>query len=322
MTPAVITERYCLPSTDGVSQCPGIAAIPQDNIRALLLISHGMAEHTERYLPFMKVLAAHGILCFGHDHIGHGRAAEETETLGYLPRRTGADTLVSDVISDAKRFHSCYPDVPLILFGHSMGSFIARIAAAKADAKDLFDVLVLSGTGAANPLAVPGMILLTLVCFIRGEHAYSARMQNMMFGTYNDRFEKRTAFDWLSSDTSAVDRYLADPLSGFPFTVSALCVLTSLLRTSNTGPTFRNTPDDLPILLIAGRDDPVGAYGAGIHTVADAYREAGCRRVSQHLYSGARHELLNEPIAPKVIADLMTFLEDILSEPGERSFAT
>ena len=322
MTPAVTTERYCLPSTDGVSSCHGIAVVPQDNIRALLLISHGMAEHMERYLPFMKVLAAHGILCFGHDHIGHGRAADESGTLGYLPRRTGVRTLVSDVISDAKRFRSCYPATPLILFGHSMGSFVARIAVTESDAKDLFDVLILSGTAAANPLSVPGIFLLTLLCYIRGEHTYSARMQNMMFGTYNDRFQKRTAFDWLSSDNTAVDRYIADPLCGFPFTVSALCVLTSLLRACNTESAFRSTPDNLPILLIAGREDPVGAYGSGTHTVADAYRAAGCHRVSQNLYSGARHELLNEPIAPNVIADLLTYLDDILPGSVERRPST
>lgn len=318
MTPAVKTETYVFPSTDSVSHCSGIAVIPPNEVRALLLISHGMAEHMERYLPFMKVLAAHGILCFGHDHIGHGRPAKASDTLGYLPRRTGAETLVADVISDAKRFSGCYPDVPMILFGHSMGSFIARIAAADSNAKTLFDVLILSGTASKNPLAPIGMALLSLHCLLRGERAYSKQMYRMMFGSYNDRFEKRTVFDWISSDTAAIDRYIADPLSGFPFTVSALYVLTSLLHTCNSADVFRNTPDGLPILLLSGRDDPVGAYGAGVHAVADAYRDSGCSRVSQNLYTGARHELLHEQIAPQVIADLLTFLDTVLTPQPQR----
>ena len=139
-------ESYTFPSTDGTSVCAGIAVLPADEPRALLIISHGMSEHMKRYLPFMQALAAHGILCFGHDHIGHGTTAASDEALGYMPKKNGADILISDVICDAKRFSGCYPHVPLILFGHSMGSFIARCAAAGNHAS-MFDALILSGTG-------------------------------------------------------------------------------------------------------------------------------------------------------------------------------
>ncbi len=314
-------ESYTFPSSDGVSQCAGIAVVPVCEVRALMVISHGMAEYIRRYLPFMQALAAHGILCFGHDHIGHGATVRTDADLGYLPRRNGADILVSDVIRDAERFRGCYPDVPLILFGHSMGSFIARLAAAS-DRAPLFDILILSGTGGKNPLAGFGMALLRLLCAVRGERAVSRVMHGMAFGGYNDRFEKRTAFDWISSDPATVDRYLSDPLCGYPFTVSALYVLISMLRDCNADRTFRNTPNSLPILLVSGRDDPVGGFGDGVHETADAYRNAGCINVSHTLYTGARHELLNEPIAAEVIADLLRWLDAVLNDLPKRSDPT
>lgn len=311
-------SSYTLQSADGVTACAGIAVVPEDHPRLLLEISHGMAEHMQRYLPMMKAMAEHGILCFGHEHAGHGSAARAQNALGYLPRRNGADILVADICCDAARFRSCYPDVPLILFGHSMGSFIARLAVTEAH-NSHFDALILSGTGYKNPLSGIGLGLLRLLCTVRSEHAISPVMHKMIFGGYNNRFEKRTAFDWISSDPAAVDRYLADPLCGYPFTVSALYVLVSLLRACNLERTFYDTPHDLPIHLISGRDDPVGNYGVGVHAVADAYVGAGCTRVSHTLYTGARHELLNEPIAAQVIADLLVWIDQTVNPSPERS---
>jgi len=311
-------DTYTFPSSDGTSTCSGIVVLPDDEPRALMILSHGMAEHMQRYLPFMQIMAEHGILCFGHDHIGHGTTAASPADLGYLPKKTGAAVLVADVICDAKRFHECYPALPLILFGHSMGSFIARLAAAD-DHAQLFDALILSGTGGSNPLSGIAMTLLSVLCALRGERSYSGMMNAMMFDPYSERFEKRTAFDWLTTDHAAVDRYIADPLCGFPFTVSALYVLISLLRGANQSKTYRDTPDTLPITLISGRDDPVGNYGNGVHAVADAYRAGECSRVSHTLYTGARHELLNEPIAAQVTAELIQWLTPIITNHPKRS---
>ena len=316
-------EAYSFPSADGVSQCAGIAVLPPDtdNPKALFLISHGMSEHMKRYLPFMHTLAGHGFLCFGHDHIGHGATASTSADHGYLPRKTGAEIVVSDLICDANRFRACYPDLPLVLFGHSMGSFIARLAAAGEQAS-IFDALILSGTGAKNPLAPLGMTLLTVLSLTRGERTYSARMQSLLFDSYSKPFEKRTPYDWISSDPSAVDRYIADPWNGFAFTVSAQYVLISLLHRCNQPKTFQNTPNELPILLISGRDDPVGNFGNGIHAVADAYQNAGCSSVSHTLYTGARHELLQEPIAAEVINDLLCWLASSINVHPKRSTPT
>ena len=310
MTPTV--ETYTFPSSDGTSVCNGIAVTPTDDPRARLIISHGAAEHMERYLPFMQTLASQGILCFGHDHIGHGRSAKTEDDLGYMPLRGGTDFLIDDILCDAKRFRGCYPDVPLILFGHSMGSFIARLAVTSKE-PPLFDALILSGTGGKNPLAPIAMMIVSVLCMLRGEKARSRMMQSLIFASYNDRFEKRTELDWIASDPAAVDRYLADPMCGFHlFTVSSLFVLLSLLYLANRKDTFRTTPNDLPILLISGRDDPVGGFGDGVHKTADAYIASGCTHVSHTLYTNARHELLNEPIAPQVISDILTWLNSHL----------
>ena len=317
----VTVETYTFPSADGISQCAGIAVIPEEHPRALLEISHGMAEHIRRYLPMMQTLAANGILCFGHDHIGHGASVQSEKDLGYLPRKQGAAVLVGDVLCDGERFRGCYPGVPLIMLGHSMGSFIARLAASD-DKTKCCDGLILHGTGSGNPLAGICMALLTVLCKGRGERAYSPKISAMMFDPYNDRFEKRTPFDWLSSDRASVDRYIADPLCGFPFTVSALYTLLSLLRDCNRTQTYRKTPDDLPILLMAGRDDPVGNYGVGVHAIADAYLAANCSRVSRTLYTDCRHELLQEPMAEQVISDMRTWIFDHIINRTERSTTT
>ena len=302
-------ETYTFPSSDGTSVCAGIAVSPSDDPRALLIISHGMEEHMERYLPFMQILASRGILCFGHDHIGHGKSVKSEKDLGYIPLHGGADFLIDDVICDAKRFRGCYPNVPLILFGHSMGSFIARLAVTTEDS-NLFDALILAGTGGKNPLAPLALMFLSVMCVLRGERSHSRTMHSLIFAPYNERFEKRTPVDWLTTDKAIVDSYIADPLCGPQlFTLSSLFVLISLLYSANRSAAFRNTPNDLPILLISGRDDPVGGYGDGIHETADAYIRGGCTKVSHTLYSNARHELLNEPIAPQVISDILSFLD-------------
>lgn len=296
------TEPYFLPSHDGVSRCFGLSVIPEAPW-AMLEISHGMAEHMGRYRAFMEALAAEGILCFGHDHAGHGGSVSDAKDLGYLPRKTGAQTLICDVIADAARMRAAYPGLPLILLGHSMGSFIARLAVTEEDFA--CDLLILSGTGGRNALAGVGMMLQSLLCRLNGERSYSAFIENLMFGTYNDRFEKRSAFDWLTTDTDAVDAYLADPLSGYPFTVSALYVLTALTKRANSAGTFRKTPKTLPVFLLSGGDDPVGSFGRGVRQTADAYLRAGVSQTSVSLYPGARHELLNEPVHGQVTEDLL-----------------
>ncbi len=300
------TESYTLPSSDGISTLHGTAVVP-DAPWILLCISHGMAEHIHRYRPFMEILAQNGVLVFGHDHAGHGRSATKESKLGCLPFPNGADVLINDVCSEIRRFHTWYPSLPLFLFGHSMGSFIARSAVTAQPSLPLKG-LILMGSASGNPASSIAKLMLHIACRLRGEDAQSPLMQRLMFGTYNERTSRRTEYDWLSTDRAAVDAYVADPLCGYHFPVSGLYALTDLLQRANTPSLISKTPNDLPILFLSGMEDPVGGYGNGIHWCADAYAAAGCTCVRHTLYTGARHELLNEPIANEVISDLFGWI--------------
>ena len=300
------TVRYTLPSADGQNTLSGLALVP-DTPRACLELSHGMAEHTERYLPFMEYLAQNGILVFGHDHIGHGRSVSSSKDLGYLPMKNGEKTVVSDILSDAKRMKAEHPQLPLFLFGHSMGSFIARLAAAE-DADGIYSGVILSGTGGPTSGVDAGILLIRLIAAFRGERGYSDFLQNVIFGSYNRRCPGRTEFDWLSRDDKAVDAYLADPLCGYRFPITGLYVLSCLTRDANRSKTFSATRTALPVLLMSGEEDPVGGYGAGVRKVSDAYRQAGCKEVGLRLYPGARHEPHNETNRSDVYADILAWI--------------
>ncbi len=299
-------QTYQMPSYHAKIILQGILVLPEKPI-AMLEISHGMAEHIERYLPFMEYLAEQGILVFGHNHIGHGGSVASEKDLGYMPWKDGVDTLVSDVLADGKRMKASYPQLPLFLLGHSMGSFVARLAAA-CDTDGQYDAFVVMGTGAKNPAANLGLGLLHLSSAILGERHISKLLYALIFGSYNKRCEKRTEFDWLSRDPNQVDRYIADPLSGFSFTVSALGVLTRLNKAANSAETFASTRSTMPILMVSGAEDPVGGYAEGVKTVYEAYHAAGCRNITLQLYNGGRHEILNETNKDEVFADIAAWL--------------
>ena len=300
------TITYTLPSQDGKSTLHGILVKPERPL-AMLEIVHGMAEYTRRYLPLMEFLAEKGILCFGHDHIGHGASVERQEDLGYLPWKTGRNTLIGDILADGARMKHAYPDLPLYLFGHSMGSFLVRLTVS-ADTARQYAGLIVMGTGGKNPAAGAGLAVEHLITLFCGERHLSPFMEKMMFGTYNDRFEHRTSHDWLSRENGHVDAYLADPLCGFPFTVSALGVLTELTKYANDAKTYGKTPKDLPIRLVSGSMDPVGNYGAGVMEVYNAYRAAGIRDVTCRLYAEDRHELIGEHDCDTVFSELAAWM--------------
>ncbi|MCQ2432083.1 MAG: lysophospholipase [Clostridia bacterium] len=307
---------YTQTSANRKNTLHGIAWIPEDKPRAILLISHGMAEHIRRYKPFMEYLADRGILTLGHDHIGHGKSVDEEKELGYLPWAGSVDTLVDDVLADAARIKEAYPDVPLILLGHSMGSFVARLAAAK-DKAGLFSALIVMGTGGSNPAAGVGLLLQHAISGLFGERHVSRLVEWMMFGSYNKRCSGRTIYDWLSTDEEQVDKYIADPLSGYPFTVSALGIVTTLSKEANRKITFAETDKARPIFLISGGDDPVGGYGKGVSEVYKNYQSAGVSDIAIKLFPGCRHEILNERCREEVYETLYGWIDAHLHERSE-----
>ena len=285
---------------------------PDGPAKAVVQIAHGMAEHAGRYDRFATALNAAGYAVYADDHRGHGQTNPVGSGHGYFADEQGFATVVEDLYSVSERIRADHPTLPLFLFGHSMGSFLARAYAA-GHGDDLAG-LILSGTaGGQGLLGKAGAAIAALEIKVRGRTARSPLMDTLTFGQYNRAFSPtRTKFDWLSRDPKEVDAYVSDPLCGNVFTTGFFADLLVGLDNVNNKETIARVPTSLPIQLIAGSLDPVGAGGKGVLQVAEQYRAAGVEDVSLHLYIGARHEILNETNRDEVTADVITWLDSHL----------
>lgn len=275
--------------------------------RAVIQIVHGMAEHAERYARFASAAVAQGYAVHADDHRGHGAAVAPGDQ-GFLAEHNGWDLVVADLSALLDRIRETYPGVPVILLGHSWGSFLARDLASRRGGE--LAGLIILGTGAGpGTLTAPGMALASAESRMRGARHRSRLLHALAFMPYRRHFApNRTEVDWLSRDEEEVDRYLADPRCGFVCTARFFHdILGGMDRVSDVEHAA-SMPRGLPLLLASGESDPVGAMGAGVRRVATMYRRAGVREVSLLLYPGARHELLNETNRDEVTADLLAWI--------------
>ena len=301
-------------SSDGKSRIHGWVYAPTEcEAVALLQLTHGMCEYIGRYHWFMEALCAKGFVVFGHDDIGHGESSEP-ENYGFFGEKNGWQHLISDVHRMNRLVREKYPELPLFLFGHSMGSFVARLYAAKCP--DELSGLILCGTGGPNPLAKAGITAASLVAKLKGPMWRCPILEKMAFGSYNNRYKPaRTDRDWLTRDEEIVDKYLIDPKCNYRFTACGFRDLFTLVAECNSSKCFRSMPKDLPVLLLSGDMDPVGDYGKGIVRVQEELMKADVLDVGMILYPQARHELLNELNRKEVLHDIYNWLCDQLPIP-------
>lgn len=307
------TTTISYPSHDNASTTralvwePDDAARPDFSPRAVVQIVHGMSEHVERYAPFAEFLVGRGFVVCANDHVGHGKTAGERD-LGHMPLANGADVLVEDVHALREKVCERYPHARHVMFGHSMGSFVTRVYLTRH--ADGLSAAILCGTGEQPRIqAVAGRVITRLIAQIRGERHVSRFVDSLGAGAYGRAIkDARTDVDWISSDPDVVDEYIADPLCGQPFTVGAYATLASLVADATDARLARRVPKDLPLLFVAGAEDPVGDCGRGVARAVDEYRNAGVRLVEMGIYPGARHEILNEPCHEAVWHDVEEFL--------------
>lgn len=284
-----------------------------DEPRICMQIIHGMAEHIARYDEFAKFLAENGVLVYGMDLAGHGKSIRDGEPYGYFGEANGWDHLIEDNMTMHDMVLKEYPSLPRVLLGHSMGSFLARTYAGRRGTD--FDAFIFSGTAGGNP-ALPIAKLLAKSAIRKGKGKEpNLTLNNLSFGAYNKQFKpQRTEFDWLSTNTESVDRYIEDPLCGFVFTSYAFLDLFNGLS-EIAGRTWAERVPNKPILLIAGDHDPVGSNGKGVRQVAKWLKSTG-HEPCLKLYPNGRHEMLNEPNREEVYRDVLLFLES-LAASGE-----
>lgn len=285
--------------------------IPEGQPRAVLQILHGIAEFVERYDDFASFLNSKGILVVAEDHMGHGQSINGEGIQGYF--HGGWFTAVEDSMQLLEDTRKEYPELPYILFGHSMGSFMARTILCKYPDCGL-TAAVICGTGWQPAFALPGLIkVVEGICKVSGETKPNAKLQNLVFGSYNKKVEHpRTAFDWLSRDSKIVDAYIAHPLCGFIASAGLLRDMMKGIHYIEQPANLANMNASLPVFFIAGGDDPVGPYGKGVHTCAEAFRKAGMEDVSVRIYPLCRHEILNEINRIQVYQDVVKWIEKYL----------
>jgi alpha-beta hydrolase superfamily lysophospholipase len=294
---------------------------PSGPIRAAVQIAHGLAEHAGRYDRFAQALTRAGYAVYASDHRGHGQTATRPSEYGHFGDRDGFAKVVADLYAVNRSIASELPGVGRILFGHSFGSFAAQ--AYLYTHGDTLAAAVLSGTnsGVAKLLKV-GIGVAYIERFRLGPKNRSALLQKLSFGNYNRAFEPtRTEFDWLSRDAAEVDKYVNDPLCGFDVTTQAWVDLMGGLIEIEQPKNQARVPKSLPVYLFAGSDDPVGQASKGPRILAKAYERQGLERVTLELYSGARHEMLNEINRDEVVADVIAWLDKQLAARDAASSA-
>lgn len=284
--------------------------LPQGEPKAVVQIVHGMAEHAGRYARFAAALNAQGYAVYAQDLPGHGRTAGSTAALGHVADTGSWAQLLTAVHGLRAHIEQQHPGLPLCLFGHSMGSFIAQHHLVEHGA-GLSGAILSATSGSLGPLRVVGLKLNQAQMRLFGPAHRSALTETLTFKTFNKVFKpNRTASDWLSHDEAEVDAYVADPYCGFRCSASLWAGLLQSGSVLLDAGRLARIPPGLPVLLIAGSEDPVCDGGRGTHLLAEHYRRRGLADVTTLIYEQARHELLNETCREAVTADVLDWLQE------------
>ena len=301
-------QEFSFPSSDGKNTIHAELYIPKGEIRGIVTLSHGMIDYVGRYGLLAEYLTGHGYIFAGNDHLGHGKTAARPEDLGYFAERDGYLRAIDDLRLMNEHLHRRYPDLPLILLGHSMGSVLARLYAERHP--ETIDALIIHGTGGKNPLLPFGKAVISLVKLFKGERYRSKLVTDIAFGSYNDHYDKSEGENaWLTRELERVAGRSSDPYTSFIFTASAYQDLFNMIGLSNSKGHFDSFPKDMPTLVVSGSEDPVGDYGRGVKFVYDSLCASGVKNVELKIYDGARHELFNETNREEVFADLVNWLD-------------
>ncbi|MBE5940017.1 MAG: alpha/beta hydrolase [Lachnospiraceae bacterium] len=279
----------------------------KQDIKAVVQIAHGMKEYMERYSEFAQYLTDNGIAVVGNDHLGHGRSTENKTELGFFSSGDSSDILVKDMYRLTKRINKAFPGVPKFLIGHSMGSFLTRRYLTIYGNE--LDGVIIMGTGSQSQLTLKaGLGIIKLLSFIYGDKHRSNFVNKIVFGGYNKKISEKDTGNWLTKDQSVVDTYNGDPYCNFVFTLNGFKWLFENMEYVQKPDNYMKTPKDIPMLIISGKDDPVGNYGKGVKKVYDIYKKCGVHDVSMKLYENDRHELINETDKEVVYADILDWI--------------
>lgn len=274
--------------------------------KAVVQIAHGMEEHQERYEDFVKFLNQNGFSVVSADMRGHGHNAQD---LGYFAGKGGDELLIADHKQICDYVKERFAGLPIYLFAHSMGTIISRVVLQTYSKK--YDKVVLSGYPAYQTGAGFGVFLTDIIQVFKGAKYKSKLIEKLGVGMFNNDIKHpRTEVDWVCANEETVDKYREDPLCGVGFTISAFNDLFELVVRMNKTENYVDVKSDLPILLLAGKDDPCTKGEKGRENSKKTLLKAGFKNIKQTTYAGMRHEILNEKDNKKVYKDIVEFFEN------------
>lgn len=302
-------EDFYFDSRDGQHKLHAIRWIPEtEKPVCILQIVHGMTEYVDRYDEFARYMAERGILVVGDDHLGHGKSVREGEPRGYFCKHDAPTVLVRDEHRLKKLMQKKYTDVPYIMLGHSMGSFITRNYLIKYGKG--IDGVIIMGTGMQpKSVLLSGIALSTIQGIIFGGDHVCKFIDKVSFGSYNERIELgKDPGNWLSKNEENLAKYAGDPLCNFTFTANGFQTLFRLIYNLHDREKLKKMPANLPVIFLSGKEDPVGDYGKAVEQVYRSFREIGMENVQIKLYPNDRHEILNELDREDVFGDIYRWI--------------
>ena len=303
-------QDFYFQSSTGRTSIHALKCVPDGKPRAVVQIAHGIAEHIDRYRPFMEFLADNGFVAAGNDHLGHGKSIRVPEEQGFFAEKDGWWRVVDDMDKLHDIMSKEYPELPYVLFGHSMGSFLTRTYLIKHP--DKYDAVILSGTGHQSPaLVLGGNAAASVMAKLNGAMGDGTKLDSLAFGSYLSKIENpRTKFDWLSRDAEQVDKYIADPLCGFVGKIGLYRDMMQGIKFITDKKNIAQMNKEKPVYFMSGDGDPVGDYGKGVERAYKAFCDAGLHDVFMRLYPGGRHEMLNETNKEQVYQDILNWLNE------------
>lgn len=295
------------PSADGIHKIQFGVYFPTGQVRGIIQVSHGMCDYFERYRELAWYFTQRGFIVCGNDHLGHGNSVESDEEYGWFSEKDGWENAVNDLFMLTRIMKKSYPDLPYILIGHSMGSFLARAYATKCG--KLIDGLVLLGTSGGMD-AIPELLaFVDMLKKIHGGKYRSKIINKLAFGSYNSKItERRNDYDWVSRDNDVTDDFCNDKKCNFIFTLNGFENLLKVLWYVSNDKWYETFPKKLPVYLLSGSEDPVGNYGKGVLKVYNKLTEQNVS-ADMKIYDGARHELFTDTEKETVFEDIARFVE-------------
>ncbi|WP_419868432.1 alpha/beta fold hydrolase [Chryseobacterium sp. CT-SW4] len=284
---------------------------PEKEIKATLLIIHGMQEHSGRYAEIAEYFASRGIVVLTYDHIGHGKSINEKKDLGFFHSRQPAEKLINDAEKMSQYISDQYKNVPHFILGHSMGSFITRCVLQKNSPK--LAGAIITGTGGS----MTGIGLLKGYFSLANAVASHKRtLFNRLFNFVNNRHFKRdkdySSTSWLSVSTANRNSFSQDELCGIPFTNNAYYALFSIYKQATSRHWAKDISTSFPFLFISGEDDPIGDFGKGVQQTVQHLVKDGFKKVRLQLYPEMRHEILNEEIREEILQEISDWIMENL----------